>query len=487
MDGQQRLTALLVGLQGTYLGRKTKSGKGARTTAPKKLYLDLLHDGRVPDADDEIYYHFEFYEYTPTVLKKNSYWFEVRRILDEEFESDLADQIDYYKQVIREVRGKLTSQEANIVEHNLTRLYEGIRSDVAISYYTETDPDHERILEIFVRANSGGTILSKSDLLLSTLTLHWGTENAREVINQFVDILNNQLTRKNRLNKDFIMKSCLVLLDLPITYRVSSFTKDTCTRIRSSWIDVQHAIKRTVDAANAFGIDENTLTSFNALIPIAYYLHQQPRLTLRGESATEVLNAQRVRVWLISVLLNNVMGGTSDSMLTKLRGVLQIYRRPNGDFPIAELNKAIAEAGRIAASSDNAVEKVLNIKYGDKDACFLALLLLYDDRNWGTINYSIDHLFPQESFRKNVPDQVKEFRDDFANLALVISDENSGKKNQPLNEWLTTRSPEYLKRHFIPTDQSLWHIERFEKFVIERRKLLRARLQYVFLPDGEST
>ncbi|MFZ2396215.1 MAG: DUF1524 domain-containing protein, partial [Smithella sp.] len=267
------------------------------------------------------------------------------------------------------------------------------------------------------------------------------------------------------------MKSCLVLLDLPITYRVSSFTKDTCTRIRSSWIDVQHAIKRTVDAANAFGIDENTLTSFNALIPIAYYLHQQPRLTLRGESAAEVLNAQRVRVWLISVLLNNVMGGTSDSMLTKLRGVLQIYRRPNGDFPIAELNKAIAEAGRIAASSDNAVEKVLNIKYGDKDACFLALSLLYDDRNWGTINYSIDHLFPQESFRKNVPDQVKEFRDDFANLALVISDENSGKKNQPLNEWLTTRSPEYLKRHFIPTDQSLWHIERFEKFVIERRKL----------------
>jgi len=58
------------------------------------------------------------------VLKKNSYWFEVRRILDEEFESDLADQIDYYKQVIREVRGKLTSQEANIVEHNLTRLYD---------------------------------------------------------------------------------------------------------------------------------------------------------------------------------------------------------------------------------------------------------------------------------------------------------------------------------------------------------------------------
>jgi len=46
LDGQQRLTALLVGLQGTYVGRKAKSGKGARTLIAKKLFLDLLHDGR---------------------------------------------------------------------------------------------------------------------------------------------------------------------------------------------------------------------------------------------------------------------------------------------------------------------------------------------------------------------------------------------------------------------------------------------------------
>jgi hypothetical protein len=323
-------------------------------------------------------------------------------------------------------------------------------------------------------------------LLLSTLTLHWGTENAREVINEFVDVLNNQLTRKNRLNKDFVMKSCLVLLDLPVAYRVSSFTKDTCARIRDRWDDVQRAMKQTVDVANPFGIDENNLTSVNALIPVAYYLHQHPNLTLRGESASEVVNAKRVRVWLISALLNHVLGGSSDSMLHKLREVLQIYRRPNGEFPIAALNKAVAEAGRIAASTDDAAENILSTTYG-KDTCFLALSLLYDEKNWGTINYSIDHLFPREAFKKDVADHVKELRDDFGNLALVIGDENSGKKDRPLNEWLGTRSPDYLQRHFIPPDQSLWHIGRFEDFLIERRKLLRARLQYVFSPVGENT
>jgi hypothetical protein len=485
LDGQQRLTALLVGLQGTYQGRKTKSGKGARTHVPKKLYLDLLHDGRVPDADDETSYHFEFYDYTPSLLKQNSYWFEVGRILNVDLDSGLQDLVDRQIKAIRDVR-KLTSQEASIVEHNLTHLYKGIWSDDAISYHTETDPDHERILEIFVRANSGGTKLSKSDLLLSTLTLHWGTDNAREVINEFVNELNNHLTRKNQLNKDFVMKSCLVLLGLPVAYRVSSFTKETCARIRDRWDDVQRAIRRAVDAANAFGIDENNLTSVNALIPVAYYLHQHSRLTLRGESASEVVNAKRVRVWLISALLNHVLGGSSDSMLHKLREVLQIHFRQNSDFPMAALDDAVRTAGRIAPSTDDAVENVLSTTYG-KDTCFLALSLLYDERNWGTINYSIDHLFSREAFKKNVADQMRELRDDFGNLALVIGDENSGKKDRPLNEWLATRSPEYLKRHFIPPNQSLWHIERFEGFLIERRKLLRARLQYVFSSDGDVT
>jgi hypothetical protein len=240
-----------------------------------------------------------------------------------------------------------------------------------------------------------------------------------------------------------------------------------------------------VDAANTFGIDESTLTSANALIPIAFYLYQHPKLTLRGESAIEVANAARVRVWLLSALLNRVLGGSSDSMLTRLRDALQMYQRPNGDFPVAALDEAVRTAGRRVASSEDAVEDVLGTTYGD-DTCFLALSLLYDERNWGTIQYAIDHLFAQDDFKnKNVPDHVKELRDDFGNLALVIGDENSGKKNRPLHEWLAPRSPEDLKRHFIPADQSLWHMEKYENFLIERRKLLRARIQQVFSFNGE--
>lgn len=483
LDGQQRLTALLVGLQGTFYARRTKSGKGARTNVSKKLFLDLLHDGREPDAEGEVYYKFEFYDYEPTVLRANSYWFEVRKILRLQSKTDLEQLVERQIKAIRDMRS-LSTQQANVVSHNLTRLYDSVITEETISYHTEIDADHERILEIFVRANSGGTQLSKSDLLLSTLTLHWGTENAREEINRFVEELNNDLTRKNKLNKDFVMKSCLVLLNLPVAYRVSSFTKDTCTRIKHNWHEIRDATLRAVDAANAFGIDEANLTSANALIPISYYLYHQNGLTLRGESSYEVTNAARVRVWLLSALLNRVLSGSSDTMLTKLRDALQRHSIPRGDFPVAALDEAVRTAGRISATSEDALENVMEIEYGDS-TCFLALSLLYDERNWGTIQYSIDHLFSRDSFKKPVPDHLRELRDDFGNLALVIGNENSGKNSIPLAQWLSTRTPEYLTRHLIPEDPSLWQIANYEQFLIERRKLIRNRLKKVFGTQDE--
>ena len=72
------------------------------------------------------------------------------------------------------------------------------------------------------------------------------------------------------------------------------------------------------------------------------------------------------------------------------------------------------------------------------------------------------------------------------NLALVIGTENAGKQNRPLREWLGTSSPEYLKRHYIPADETLWQMNQYEHFLIERRKLLKGRLQQVFAFDGDT-
>ncbi len=72
----------------------------------------------------------------------------------------------------------------------------------------------DRVLDIFVRANEGGTKLSKSDLLLSLVTSKW-VGNAREEIYGFVDRINSELTRKNEFDKDFtklLLRQCAVVL-----------------------------------------------------------------------------------------------------------------------------------------------------------------------------------------------------------------------------------------------------------------------------------
>jgi hypothetical protein len=133
LDGQQRLTSLLVGLQGYYHDQKTKSGKGSKTYVTKKLYLDLRRDGTVPGGDGEIYYHFDFFDYVP-VYSKSSHWFEVGRILN--VDGDINRLVERQVKAIRDMRA-LPTQDARIVEHNLTRLYEAIWSDDVIAYHTD--------------------------------------------------------------------------------------------------------------------------------------------------------------------------------------------------------------------------------------------------------------------------------------------------------------------------------------------------------------
>ena len=77
--------------------------------------------------------------------------------------------------------------------------------------------------------------MSKSDLLLSMVISNWDGANAREEIFNFVDHVNTELTRCNDFDKDFIMKSCLVLTDLPVAYKVHNFSNANLAIIRQNW------------------------------------------------------------------------------------------------------------------------------------------------------------------------------------------------------------------------------------------------------------
>jgi len=487
LDGQQRLTSLLIGLRGQYEFKKRYGRRdNPDTWQIRHLYLDVLKNpAQLPDDGEEgMRYGLRFMKRTPPQSTQN-FWLEVGQIL--RFDTEEAFEV-FRAQTLDEIRAIGFDGDIRVPEKNIDRLYRSILVDKAVAHYVETDQDYDRVLDIFVRANQGAVRLSKSDLLLSMMTARWSHKNARSEVYDFVDRLNTDMPLPNGLDKDFIMKSCLVLCDLPIAYQVRNFNRKNLALIAEKWESIKSAVERTVRLVNRFGISRDNLTSANALIPVAYYFMQHPRRKLQGSSRFDSENVPQVHAWVLTSLLNNLFGGQSDRALTAAR---QAMRSAAGEdaFPVDALVAALESAGRRPRFDDVALEDFLGTEYGDWD-CFLALSVLYDATNWGHAPYEQDHIFPRKMFSKKAFEErgwseerrqrYLYLRDCIGNLQLLTEAENRLKSGEDFSSWIETRSDEFCRIHLIPEDDGLLSFERFEGFIAAREELIRKRLRSLF-------
>ena len=486
IDGQQRLTSFQIGLKGTFtIKLKHKRIKDPDSWQKQRLYLDLLRDPSIEETDNLVSpsYGFRFFGQQPE-NSETEYWFKVGRILDFEDESQFLS----FKQAARDdLPGGLGRAQRLLFERNLDLLYNAIWRNQVVNYYLETNQDYDRALDVFVRANERGQPLSTSDLLLSIMTSKWRNVNAKDEVYAFVDYLNYSLSHGNNFSKDFIMKNCLVLADLPVAYKVQNYTEENLAKMESNWPGAKDAIERCVKLVNSFGLDEHSITAKNALIPVIYFFYLNPTATLTTGSRYDVRNALLIRRWLIGALLNNAFGGSTDSLLSGVRSVLQ-DSGPNCDFPADTINAKISESGRRGAFDDLALSRFLNIQYGDREA-FLALALLYDDNNWGDKDIHQDHIFPEDMFSplrwklaglQNEWYEYYNLSNRIANLELLTQQENLEKLNTPFDEWIATRDPSFMKRHLIPEDPTLWNLQSFRGFVAAREELIKKRIRGVY-------
>ncbi|MDF3811793.1 MULTISPECIES: DUF262 domain-containing protein [Rhodopseudomonas] len=486
LDGQQRLTSLFIGLRGTYTVKiKNKRWDNPDAWVRQRLYLNLLQD---PNADDEIVgelgigYGFKF-SADDLTTKPNQLWFKVGKMLDFDSEDEFYR---FQDKLLESLPGDITIAQQRTARRNLEQLYRVIWKDEVVSFYTEKNQSYDRVLDIFIRANDGGTKLSKSDLLLSMITSKWEGISAREEIYGFVENLNESSLRKNDIDKDFVMRACLVLSDLEHVYKISNFTNKNLALIQANWSHIRTSIEDTFRLVNRFGIDRDTLTSANALLPISYYLFKVRRGSLDGSTSFEAKNSQRVHRWLLGCLINNVFGGNSDQTIGVSRAIIRESLENSEDFPYFELIDGLKKRrGRVVNFDDQNLDALLEIRYGHRTA-FLALSLLYDKQAWGTANYHIDHIIPKSlaSRRSLMAANISEdrilkilnFVDSLGNLQLLLGRENLEKSNTDFSDWINTRDADFLKEHLIPNDPSLWHVSRLPEFVAHRERLIKQYL-----------
>jgi hypothetical protein len=133
LDGQQRLTAFMIGLKGTYTIKKKYMWWGNPNAWVKQaLYLDLLHDPRLDAEDNDmgVRYAFRFMEASMVIADGERRWFPVGQILDfdneDRFEQFLEDEIETLPE-------EATKAQMGIVRRNLTRLHRSIWKDDVVA------------------------------------------------------------------------------------------------------------------------------------------------------------------------------------------------------------------------------------------------------------------------------------------------------------------------------------------------------------------
>ena len=222
LDGQQRLTSLNIALNGTYTYKTPRKRFDNPEAYPKRvLFLNLL-----PRTGEDFKYEFKFLPDTDQSNQPYKLWYKVNEVLSWEDASSIDE--EYRKLKERAHDKKLVTTNSPVIKKTLRTLYRRIRIDDPLMCFTLKDMGIDDVLDIFIRVNSGGTQLSKTDLLMSTITASW--ENARDRVEDLLKSINEQ-GRKFNFDIDFVMRTCLFLLDDPILFRVRSFGPEKINEI----------------------------------------------------------------------------------------------------------------------------------------------------------------------------------------------------------------------------------------------------------------
>ncbi|GAA8977354.1 DUF262 domain-containing protein [Helicobacter pylori] len=455
LDGQQRLTSLYIGLKGT----RTLKKKKARNDNPnayeeKRLYLNLKHQPNMDNPEDN--YQFEFHAKVPE-NDKNHFWFKVGDILE------LESVWNYAKD------HGIEGNALNLLE----KLKDAFHTKQLISFFEEKEKNLNKVLNIFIRVNSGGVKLSYSDLLMSILTASFSSD-IREKMNELVDALKGK--GFPNVEQDQVLKTCLLLIGKDTTFELKNFNKNNVKEIEENWEKITESIYNAAKLLETFGY-AGYLGSAYILSTLAYFYFLNPKMDKNDEEQALkfVHNAQ-----------------------------ITSYFTPSTDTKLSIIAHNIKEARAFEAFNHNLAKhqtcplKITNdtiedmVSFNSHPKAFPVLQILYPNLNYKTTTFHIDHIYPKSKFEKEkekLDKDLYEWKDYLYNLQLLEGQENSAKKDKDPEVWLKEEYKnekaieEYKKRNYIDPKLKLeW--ENIKEFRKKREEAIIKRLKEVLLPQS---
>ena len=407
LDGQQRLQALRTLFDGAI-----ETDSGQRLDA----WIDLTSGHR--QNDDGFWYDIRFAPEAP-----GPSWYRIanlRTIHARSSGSTLG------RQEARRIGEHLVPADEGVdsaldrVQDNASRLVSILKDD-GIFWYDELDGvvndfDYERVLEVFVRVNNGGTRLEAGDLMFAAMKGLSGD------IEQEVEEIAAQLSIGTlAFDKSWVLKAIALSLTGNASLGPGLFAGSSgevlMQQIDRDWPRIEAAFQQLHDLIqNDLRVASDRLVrSYVAFIPIVEYLYHSP-----GATPTQ---RQRMTGYYHKAQLFNWFGASTDQLLAGLH--TKIVASP-GVFPLEEIKAFFTGYRRdVELTADNIGGSriramILNMVYREKFAASL-----FDAQFAGNAPH-IDHIYPRARLKSlNLPsDEINHL----GNFRLVGAKDNIRKR-----------------------------------------------------------
>ena len=453
LDGQQRLTSLYLSLSGDAYIRPKNARRVNGDKIVSKLVIELNKNKIILDED---YNSKKFdIQFTDKVGKLSPTQFDIKNILNDSFK-DKSTRQDKIITCIENVPSDSKDYAQNILNMLCTKIFD----DKLIRFIEIKNMYQDSALEMFVRFNSGGNTLKKSDITMSILEAYWP-----EAKTQFGYVL---VDSYSGFSTDFIIRTALMLYGDVIK---STINLEIATELRKNWNLFKVSLENLAKLLKEFKIDISRFSSgWNVLLPIIYYIYFNPSY----ENNKKAIKAYLLR----AILFTYFQSGTT----TKLQQMKKIINENDTEISIEIMNQL-----NDLRVSDAKIEDILD---AEKESRLAGEALYYLSLDWvkSSLKYEQDHLHPEERFFKTKPATIdnqtwlrwKNNRNRLPNLQYLEGRSNGSKNDMPLLEFYNEMNEEqqviFKKQAYIPENINM-EFECFEDFYEERKKILTEKIK----------
>ena len=467
LDGQQRLQSLYLSFFGSHDGARVYMG------------LDHLPSQEADDDD----YDFRFLSVDEAKEKPEMIPLAEIIKLDSDTKSEFAEMLakKLAASILNESdRQRVESEKRRTISRNIDRFIERFNvQPVLLLQEVSSKQTYDHVLEIFERVNSGGMVLSKSDLLFSTLKLKLKEKEA-EFRDTLTDINHGS---RYAFDTDFIIKASLVVFGKGARYDVKKLRDDDYIRaIKEAYLTLDKCLRQLIAWLDETALIkcDRFLPSKSALIPLVDYMlisgrHEKP----------DGRNSEAMKQYLHMAFFTRLFGRSGDAILDKVHKqlVLSIKGDPSAgvlpegsEFPLDHMVRIIKERTKAAYGlhehffwEDAAL--VLNVVQGG----VLQIDPTNSTKHPKDLKLEVDHIFPKSRVQKSGNGDIANHVGNYRLVVLPVNRRKLARWPDANTDFTGKNDPEIQAAY----NRALANFERatYLDFISTRANLIKKRVE----------